>query len=239
LRAVFSLVLAAAAAVAVDLYGIPFSVKTIAGAHRAGIDTTLPIVTGQLITLGGAVGFVIFGLVSAFAWASWVRDLFGHFIGSAYGAIVRYILILMGLSVVVVVTLSMLGFRVGQLVLGGTVTAVLLAVAAQQVLANVFAGMMLQLAHPFRVGDSIWVRSGSLAGTIEGVVAEVSITYVTLENDEGRVLLPNSVVLLSAVSPVRTAPRDGLVHQYSSRFGRSAPRPPIGEGAAPPEAEPS
>jgi small-conductance mechanosensitive channel len=222
MRAVISLVFAAAAAIAVNLYGIPFSVKTIAGARRAGIDTTLPILTGHLITLGASAAFVIFGLISTFAWASWARRLLGHFVGTAYGSIVRYILILFGLCVVLVVTLSMLGFRVGQLVLGGTVTAVLLTIAAQQALSNLFAGMLLQFSHPFKVGDSIWVRSGSLAGTIEGVVTEVSITYVTLENDEGRVLLPNSVVLASAVSPVRTAPKDGLLTQ---RFSRTTPKP--------------
>jgi small-conductance mechanosensitive channel len=234
LRAVISLVLTIAAAVAVNLYGIPFSVKTIRDARRAGIVSTIPILTGHLITVGASVAFVIFGLVSAFAWASWARGLLGHVIGTAYASIFRYVLILFGTCVIVVVTLSMLGFRVGQLVLGGTVTAVFVTIAAQQALANVFAGMMLQFAHPFRVGDSIWVRAGALSGTIEGTVVEISIVYVTLENDEGRVLLPNSVVLAAAVSPVRTAPRDGLLAHRYSRFGRTSPRPPMSDSYVPP-----
>jgi small-conductance mechanosensitive channel len=134
----------------------------------------------------------------------------------------------------VVITLSMLGFRVAQLVVGGAVTGVLLTIAAQQALSNLFAGMLLQFAQPFKVGDLIWVRSGSFSGTIEGVVKEVSITYVTLENDEGRILLPNSQVLAAAVSPVRSAPRDGVLtaHRYG-RFGRSSPRPPMAPGRSP------
>jgi small-conductance mechanosensitive channel len=131
----------------------------------------------------------------------------------------------------------MLGFRVEQLVLGGTVTAVLVTIAAQQALSNLFAGMMLQFAHPFRVGDSIWVRSGSLAGTIEGVVTDMSITYITLENDDGRVLLPNAVVLASAVSPVSSPPRDGLLVHHRYRLGRSAALPPKAD-SQPPPAEP-
>jgi small-conductance mechanosensitive channel len=233
MRALISLVLTCAAAVAVNLYGIPLDRRA------AGLDTSMSIVTGHLITIGCSIAFVVFGLISTFAWARWIRSLIEHLISAAYGSIVRYVLILVGICIIVVITLSMLGFRVGQLVLGGTVTAVLVTIAAQQALANVFAGMMLQFAHPFRVGDSIWVRSGSLAGTIEGVVAEVSITYVTIENDEGRVLLPNSVVLASAVSPVRTAPKEGvLAHRYSSRrFGRPVPTPPMADG--PPPAEPT
>jgi small-conductance mechanosensitive channel len=238
LRALLSLVLACAAAVAVKIYGIPLGIKTTRYAAAKGYDPSMPIVSGHLITLGGSVAFVVFGLISAFAWAHWTKSIFTRFVGTGYGSIVRYVLILIGICVVVVVTLSMLGFRVGQLVLGGTVTAVLLTIAAQQALSNVFAGLMLQFAHPFKVGDSIWVRSGALAGTIEGVVAEVSITYVTLENDEGRVLLPNAVVLASAVSPVRTAPMDGLLaHHRYGRLGRTAPRPPMAD--RPPDPAPS
>jgi small-conductance mechanosensitive channel len=230
-QAIIGLVLACAAAVAVNLYGVPIGIR---GARQAGIETAVPIVTGHLITVGGSVAFVVFGLVSTFAWARWARTVFTHLIGAAYGSIIRFILIIFGMCIIVVIALSMLGFRVAQLVVGGAVTGVLLTIAAQQALANLFAGMLLQFAQPFKVGDVIWVRSGSLAGTIEGVVTEVSITYVTLENDEGRILLPNSQVIAAAVSSVRSAPREGVLttHRYG-RFGRTSPRPPIASGPPP------
>lgn len=222
------MILACAAAVAVNLYGYPLDVKTLRGARAAGIDSSMPIVTGHLITVGGSIAFVVLGLVSTFAWARWARSVLGRFVGDAYGSIVRFILLIFGMCVIVVIALSMLGFRVGQLVVGGAVTGVLFTIAAQQALANLFAGMLLQFAQPFRVGDSIWVRSGSLGGTIEGVVAEISITYVTIETDDGRVLLPNSQVLAAAVSPVRSAPRNGVLttHRHG-RFGRTSPHPPM------------
>ena len=228
LQAVGSLILACAAAVAVNLYGYPLDVKTLRGARATGIDTSMPIVSGHLITVGGSIAFVVLGLLSTFAWARWARTVLGRFVGDAYGSIVRFILLIFGMCVIVVVALSMLGFRVGQLVVGGAVTGVLFTIAAQQALANLFAGMLLQFAQPFRVGDSIWVRSGALGGTIEGVVAEISITYVTIETDGGRVLLPNSQVLAAAVSPVRSAPRSGVLtaHRHG-RFGRSSPHPPM------------
>ncbi len=225
LQAVGSLILACAAAVAVNLYGYPLGVKTLAGARAAGIDTSMPIVTGHLITVGGSIAFVVLGLISTFAWARWARTLLEHFVGASYGSIVRFILLVFGMCVIAVITLSMLGFRVAQLVVGGAVTGVLLTIAAQQALSNLFAGMLLQFAQPFRVGDSIWLRSGALGGTIEGVVAEISITYVTIETDDGHVLLPNSQVLAAAVSPVRSAPRNGVLttHRHG-RFGRSSLR---------------
>ncbi len=223
------MILACASAVAVNLYGVQLGIKTLAGARAAGIDTPIPIVTGHLITVGGSIAFVILGLVSTFAWARWARTLLEHFVDAAYGSIARFILLVFGMCVIAVITLSMLGFRVAQLVVGGAVTGVLLTIAAQQALSNLFAGMLLQFAQPFRVGDSIWLRSGALGGTIEGVVAEISITYVTIEADDGHVLLPNSQVLAAAVSPVHSAPRNGVLttHRHG-RFGRmSAARPPM------------
>ncbi len=228
-QAIISLILACGAAVAVNLYGVRLGINTRQGARNAGIDTVVSIGTGHLVTIGGSVAFVIFGLVSTFAWARWARGVLTHLVGPAYGSIVRFILIIFGMCVVVVITLSMLGFHVAQLVVGGAVTGVLITIAAQQALSNLFAGMLLQIAQPFRVGDSIWLRSGALAGTIEGVVTEISISYVTLENDEGRVLLPNSQVITAAISPVRSAPRAGVLtaHRYG-RFGRSStPTPPM------------
>jgi small-conductance mechanosensitive channel len=225
LQAITSLILACAAAVSVNLYGVPLSSK----AQGAPQDPTMPVGPGHLITLGGSVAFVVFGLISTFAWARWARTLFTHLIGPSYGSILRFILIVLGVCVVIVITLSVLGFHVGQLVLGGTVTAVLVTIAAQQALSNLFAGMLLQIARPFKVGDSIWMRSGALGGTIEGVVTEISITYVTLDTDDGRVLLPNSQVIAAAVSQVHSPPSQGVLtaHRYG-RFGRSVtPRPPM------------
>ncbi len=203
LQAISTLVLALAAAVAVHLEGVPLRVTTARQAVR--LHPSLSIGVSHLITIGGTVAFLVFALISTFAFARWARSVLEHFIGAAYGAIVRYVMILLGICIVLLVTLSMLGFRVGQLVVGGAVTGVLLTIAAQQSLSNVFAGVMLQFAHPFRVGDQVRIRAGALSGTIEGTVTEFSITYVRLETDEGPMLLPNAQVLSAAVSPLRPA----------------------------------
>jgi small-conductance mechanosensitive channel len=92
------------------------------------------------------------------------------------------------------------------------VTGVLITIAAQQSLSNLFAGVMLQFAQPFRVGEQVRIRSGALAGTIEGTVTEFSITYVRLETEDGRVLLPNSQVLAAAVSPLRPPEDQDAAH---------------------------
>jgi len=209
LRAIIALVLALAAAVADHVAGI--SLRTTSASEAAKKNTLVTVDVGHLITICATIAFLVFATISTFAFASWARDVLERFIGTAYAAIVRYVMILIGLSVVILVALSMLGFGVGQLVVGGAVTGVLITIAAQQSLSNLFAGVMLQFAQPFRVGDQVRIRSGALAGTIEGTVTDLSITYVRLHTDDGTIFLPNSQVLAAAVSPVDSAGTDDAV----------------------------
>jgi small-conductance mechanosensitive channel len=200
-QAIIATLIAGAAAAAVHWLGVPLDLSP---AQKAELSLTfLTPGTAQIITIAGAVVFCIASLVATFGFARWARAVLERPIGAAYGAILRYVMILTGICVIALTTLSMLNFPVRQLVVGGAVTGVLISIAAQQSLANLFAGVMLQFAHPFRVGDRVRVRSGALAGTIEGTVTEFSITYVRLDTDDGGVFLPNAQVLAAAVSPVR------------------------------------
>jgi len=200
-QAIIATVIASAAAAAVHWLGVPLDVTPAEKAARA--TSFISPGTGQVITVAAAAAFAIFAMIATFGFARWARAVLERPIGVAYGAILRYVMILAGICIIGLTTLSMLNFPVRQLVVGGAVTGVLISIAAQQSLANLFAGVMLQFAHPFRVGDRIRVRSGALAGTIEGTVTEFSITYVQLDTDDGGIFLPNAQVLAAAVSPVR------------------------------------
>jgi len=84
---------------------------------------------------------------------------------------------------------------------------VFVGIAAQQALGNVFAGMVLLLAHPFRVGDAIILRSGALGGgPLEGTVTEIGITYVRLDTGASVMSVPNSQVLNAVVGPLPPSP---------------------------------
>lgn len=87
------------------------------------------------------------------------------------------------------------------LLLGGAVTGVIVGIAAQQSLGNVFAGLVLILSRPFDVGDVIAVRSGALGGQLEGRVVEMGLVYVTLDSDDVRIAVPNAAMLAAAVGP--------------------------------------
>jgi small-conductance mechanosensitive channel len=86
------------------------------------------------------------------------------------------------------------------------VTGVIVGIAAQQSLGNVFAGMVLLMTRVFRVGDQVRIRSGPLGGEINGVISGMGLSYVVLEAEDGRLHVPNSQVLSAAVGP-RPAPK--------------------------------
>jgi small-conductance mechanosensitive channel len=87
------------------------------------------------------------------------------------------------------------------LLLGGALTSVFVGIAAQQSLSNVFAGMVLLLARPFRVGDTIMLRAGALGGELTGTVTDIGITYVRLDTGGSVMSVPNSQVLNAVVGP--------------------------------------
>ena len=155
--------------------------------------------TAQAITYGGAAAFFIFGMAAAFGLSGTAGRSLRPALGQAHAGIVRYAVLVISLFVFLVGTLQLFQVPIGQLVLGGAVAGVLLGIAAQQSLANLFAGLVLLFAHPFRVGDHVRFRAGALSGQIEGVITDVSLTYVRLDGEDGRVLIPNAQALAAAV----------------------------------------
>jgi small conductance mechanosensitive channel len=95
------------------------------------------------------------------------------------------------------------GLQPQTLAVGGAFTAVVLGLAAQQTLGNLIAGMVLLSARPFRVGERVRLQAGPLAGTTEGIVSSLGLLYTTLARGEDRIMVPNNVVLASAVVPLR------------------------------------
>ena len=89
------------------------------------------------------------------------------------------------------------------LAVSGAIVAVVFGLAAQQTLGNLIAGVVLISARPFKVGDRVRLQSGGLAGEIEGVVSTLGLLYTTFARGEDSVMVPNNIVLASAVVPLR------------------------------------
>jgi small-conductance mechanosensitive channel len=159
----------------------------------------------KIITASAAAAFFLLASLAVVSLASQARDVLQPVTGSAHAAVVRSALVLVGAIATVVIALALFKVPVGQLVLGGAVTTILIGIAAQQSLANVFAGIVLLLSHPFSVGDTVRFRSGSLGGPLEGTVTEIGITYLRLETADGVLHVPNSQALSAAVGLLPSA----------------------------------
>jgi Mechanosensitive ion channel, beta-domain len=156
----------------------------------------------QVIAAATAVAFCVFASAATIGLSGKARQVLQPVIGTSHSAVVRYALVLIGAVTTLIVTLVLFDVPVGQLLLGGALTSVFVGIAAQQALSNVFAGLVLLLARPFKVGDSIRLRAGALSGEIGGTVSEIGITYVRLATADGMVSVPNSQVLNAVVGPL-------------------------------------
>jgi small-conductance mechanosensitive channel len=197
--------------------------------------------TAKLITVTTAAAFCVFAVGAAVGLASKARKVLQPRVGSAHAAVVRYSILLISSVVTLIITLQLLKIPIGQLVLGGAITGVLLGIASQQTLANLFAGIVLLLSRPFSVGQRIRVRSGALGGQLDGTVTEIGITYVRLDTGEGVMALPNSQVLAAAVGPLPAEqPVEPLQTEHPAApfpAGHPAAPLPAGQPGAPLPAE--
>jgi small conductance mechanosensitive channel len=127
------------------------------------------------------------------------------------GFLVRLFTIL----VMTVVALRIAGLQGSTLAVGGGFTAVVVGLAAQQVLGNLLAGLVLITNRPFRVGERVRLQAGVLAGQLEGVVGQLGLFYTTLVSGADRILVPNGVLIQTAVTPLREPERV----EFRARFG--------------------
>ncbi|HEY7966874.1 MAG TPA: mechanosensitive ion channel family protein [Solirubrobacteraceae bacterium] len=109
---------------------------------------------------------------------------------------------LLGLIVALVLALRIADVSLTAIAITASASAVVLGLAAQQTLGNLIAGIVLLSVRPFRVGDTVRLQVGVLAGQIEGVVTSLGLMYTTFDSGGDPVLVPNGAVLAAAVRPL-------------------------------------
>ncbi|MFL6160980.1 MAG: mechanosensitive ion channel domain-containing protein [Jatrophihabitantaceae bacterium] len=184
------------------------------GDHLGGIDRTRParFTIGRhglalsrdqvgLLVLGLCLLFLAAGIIATRSIANELNRVSTARGGVAAGSAIRLICTIVGYATVLLGVLALLRVDLGNLLVGGAVTAVVLGIAAQQTLGNFFAGLVLLFARPFVPGQRVKVRTGALGGPFEGVILSYGLVYTTIETDEGVIALPNSGVLASAIGP--------------------------------------
>jgi small conductance mechanosensitive channel len=189
---------------------LPFTVAVVAlYVHRRdllGVD--LPIRVGAVLAL------LALGWNLARELARTARPVLRRRLDPAAAGTVSFLVRLVTVAITAFAAIETSGLTSGRtLVVGGTVTAVIFGLAAQQTLTHLVAGAVLFSMPTLRVGQRVRLQGGGIAGELEGVVASLGLLYLTLAEGEQVAVLPNSVVLGLAVT-WRRVPRavEVLVH---------------------------
>jgi len=114
---------------------------------------------------------------------------------------VGFLIRLATIIIALVVALRIAGVSARQITLGGAFTAVIVGLAAQQTIGNLFAGLVLLSARPFRVGERVRLQGAGIQ--VDGVVSQLGLLYTVFADGEDEIMVPNSVVLNVSVSPLR------------------------------------
>ena len=187
------------------LFAIAAAVISNQARHDSHTLYTASHLTDQIVAYGTAVLFGVFGAMATYGLAGQSRQILEPRAGTAHAAVVGYAFLIVGAFATLAITLNLFDVPVGQLVLGGALTSVFVGIAAQQALGNMFAGLVLTFARPFRVGDAIRLRAGALGGTLDGTVIDIGITYVRVVSDGSVMSVPNAQVLNAVVGPIPPA----------------------------------
>jgi small-conductance mechanosensitive channel len=155
------------------------------------------------IRVATVVVLVLVGSAAATWLGRWVSASFYRRLDPATAGSLGFLLRLFSLGAVVVLALRIAGVTSATLAVGGAFTAIILGLAAQQTLGNVFAGIVLQSTRPYRVGQRVRLVGGALAGSIEGTVSSLGLFYTTLAHGADRLQVPNAVLLTLVVVPLR------------------------------------
>ncbi len=125
---------------------------------------------------------------------------------------------LLGYFIIGLAVLASLGIDVSSVILGGSLVSVIIGLASQTVLANQFAGIMLTIVRPFKIGDYVtlntWQYGGEFpvlypkyfsvdrieATAYSGEVVDLTINYTSLRMASGDIVkIPNGILIQGAI----------------------------------------
>lgn len=168
-------------------------------AHRQSLFPGL----GTQVRIATVVALVLLGMALARALGQGLAPALFRRMEPGTAGTVGFLIRLLTGTALLIVALRVAGLDAGTLAVGGAFTAVLLGLAAQQTLSNMFAGLVMLTTRPFRVGQRVRFRGGAIAGEIDGIVGSLGLFYTTLVKGADRVMIPNNILIQLSVTPMR------------------------------------
>lgn len=146
-----------------------------------------------------------------------VKNRLVNFIGASNATSIAFITRLLGYIIAFIGFFLLVHISIGAALAAGGFAGLVLGLASQTVLSNIFGGIMLLFSRPYKVGDRITISTwqyGLIAPTYPpkffsndflipgytGVVTDISLLYTTIYTDDKvPVKIPNSIMVQAAI----------------------------------------
>jgi small conductance mechanosensitive channel len=156
--------------------------------------------------------YAIIIIVTGYAWVLIVSAVIEKVVEPTIGVTkahgLKNVLYIVAAIIVVVIVSAIFNFNLTGVLVGAGFAGIVLGLAAQQVLGNIFAGLSLLASRPFEIGDRITLVTASYTLMAEtysheampngftGVVSDITVFFMKMDLDNGTpAVFPNSVVV--------------------------------------------
>jgi small-conductance mechanosensitive channel len=186
------------------VFGLIALIALIAGHDVGGTHATSLRI--RLIAYGCALLTAVFGVAASRTAAREVQRVAVARAGDIAGTPLRVVVLLGGYLIAAISVCDLVGLQLRQLLVGGAITGIVIGLAVQPILGNLFAGLVLLFARPYVPGQQVRVLSGAINGPHVGVIISAGLLYTMLETSDGPLNIPNSTLLAAAVGPTSHSP---------------------------------
>ena len=114
-------------------------------------------------------------------------------ISQILASVVKNIMLILGL----ITALGTLGVNISAIVAGLGLTSFAFGFAFKDMLSNLISGVLIFIYEPFKLGDTIEVEGKT------GKVIDINLRYVTIEAENQKVLVPNSISVSKVISVLK------------------------------------
>ena len=111
-------------------------------------------------------------------------------IAKVLAGIVKNIMLIVGL----ITALGTLGVNISAIVAGLGLTGFAFGFAFKDMLSNFISGILIFIYEPFKLGDTLEVEGKT------GKVIDINLRYVTIETENQKVLIPNSISVSKVIA---------------------------------------
>lgn len=160
-----------------------------------------------------AVFIAIFGIIAIKIIQRSLFKVLSGYISEDKIGFLRFLLNFIAYFTLALFIFTTLGIDITNILLGATFLGVILGIASQSLLSNLFAGFVIIFGKPFRIGDRITVvtwQYGLLMSTYQheavkpgytGIIKDINILFTTIVEDSGFTMrAPNNILMQALIT---------------------------------------